>query len=187
MPLLDILTKEYYKSGLKPKSVAARAWFFDVLKQYKVTPSSLLKGEPDTPVSMVGNMFFFRYDAKLKDELPYWDKFPLVIPIDFYPDSFLGLNLHYLGYQERAILLDKLAAVSGNKYLDESSRFQITYDLIRESTKFREVKPCIKKYLYSHVKSQFIKVEPKEWEIAIFLPVQQFVGAKAEDIWEGKA
>ena len=182
--LLDFLTKEYYSSGLKPRSTAARAWFLETLKQYRVTASTLLRGEPSTPVSMIGNMFFFRYDPKFKDVLPYYDKFPLVIPMEFYPDSFLGINLHYLGYRERAVLLDKLSAVSGNKYLDESSKFKITYQLVKESTKFREVEPCVKKYLYSHVKSQFVKVEPKQWEVAIFLPVQQFVGAKPEDIWK---
>ena len=28
---------------------------------------------------MVGNMYMFRYDPKLKESLPYYDKFPLVI------------------------------------------------------------------------------------------------------------
>lgn len=186
MPLLDILTKEYYKSGLKPKSTAARAWFVETIRQYNINPSNILRGEPSTPVSLMGNMFFFRYDAKYKEVLPYWDKFPLVIPIEFYPDSFLGINLHYLGYSERAVLLDKIASVSGAKYIDEGAKLRATYQMVKESTKFREVQPCIKKYLYSHVKSQFVKVEPKQWEVAIFLPVQQFVGAKAEDIWEGK-
>lgn len=186
-PLLDTLTKTYYSSGFKPRTDAARTWFVNKLTQYKITPAELLKGEPSTPVSLFGNMFFFRYDAKWKDELPYWDKFPLVIPIEFYPDSFLGINLHYVGYEARAILLDKLNAISGNKYLDEHSRVRVTYDLVKESTKFREIQPCLKKYLYSHVKSQFLKVEPTEWDVAIFLPVQQFVGAKPEDIWEGKA
>jgi hypothetical protein len=186
--LLDKLTKEYYSSGLRPRSDAARAWFTNHLGQFSnrtINPTNILKGESDTPATMLGGMFFFMYDAKWKDELPYWDKFPLVIPMEFYGDSFLGLNLHYLPYQARAVLLDKLIAVSGNKHLDSKSRFKITYDLVKDARKFREVKPCIKKYLYSHVKSRFVKVEPQEWDVAIFLPVQRFVGAKAQDIWEG--
>jgi hypothetical protein len=187
--LLDQLTKEYYKSGFRPRSDAARAWFIAKLANdytaAQLTPAALLAKEPNTPVSLMGNMFFFLYDAKWKDELPYWDKFPLVIPIDFYSDSFLGINLHYLDYQSRAVLLDKLNAISRNKYLDRNSRLKVTYKLIGHLSKFREVKPCIKKYLYSHVKSHFMKVEPREWDVAIFLPVERFVGEKKEDIWEG--
>jgi hypothetical protein len=178
VPLLDQLTKEYYSSGLKPRSDAARQWFQNkIASDFKnITPTRLLKGEAASHVSLLGGMFFFQYDAKHKDTLPVWDKFPLVIPMEFYPESFLGINLHYLPYQSRAILLDKLIQVSGNKYLNENSRMRVTYDLVRSASKFREVKPCIKQYLYSHVKSQFLHVEPKEWDVAIFLPVQRFVG-----------
>lgn len=187
MPLIDVLTKEYYSSGFKPKTAAARAWFVDTLKQYKVTPSSILRGEQSSPITMVGNMFFFRYDAKLKDKLPYWDAFPLVIPMEFYGDSFLGLNLHYMGYEARARFLDRLVTVRSNPYLNEDGKIRLSYQILKESKKFREVQPCIKKYLYSHVKSQFVKVEQKEWEVAIFLPVQKFIGAPAEDVWDGTA
>ena len=185
MPLLDQLKKEYYSSGFKPKSEAARLWFMNRVQSFKVTPEKLMVGEGNTPFSMLGNMFFFMYDAKWKDELPYWDKFPLVIPMEFYRDSFLGINLHYIDYQSRAILLDKMQAVSSIKRIDEHSRFKVRYDTIRNVARFREVKPCIKKYLYNHVRSPFLKVESSEWEVAIFLPVHRFVGAKAEDIWEG--
>ena len=39
------------------------------------------------------NMFF--YDPKYKKKLPYYDTFPLVLPIERYPDGFLGINFHY--------------------------------------------------------------------------------------------
>ena len=43
-----------------------------------------------------GGMFLFFYNPKLKDKLPYYDRFPLVIPLERYADGFLGINLHYL-------------------------------------------------------------------------------------------
>jgi hypothetical protein len=183
--LLAKFTKEYYGSGLRPRSDSARIWFMSRMQSARITPKQVMAGNSPTADSLLGSMFFFGYDAKFKEELPYWDKFPLVVPMEFYPDSFLGINFHYLGYMERAILLDKLNAASQNRKIDESTRLKITYDTVRNASRFREVKPCIKKYLYSHVKSRFVHVEPKEWEVAIFLPVQRFVGAKAEDIWEG--
>ena len=46
------------------------------------------------PDAVIGRMYFFYYDAKNKDKLPQWDRFPLVLPIERYGNGFLGLNLH---------------------------------------------------------------------------------------------
>ena len=37
------------------------------------------------------NMFF--YDPKFKKTLPYYDSFPLVLPLENYPDGFLRYQL----------------------------------------------------------------------------------------------
>ena len=44
----------------------------------------------------LGGLYFFYYDPKTKDSLPYYDTFPLVLALERYNDGFLGLNLHYL-------------------------------------------------------------------------------------------
>ena len=58
--------------------------------------------------TVIGKMFFFWYDPKHKKTLPVYDRFPLVFPIERYTDGFLGLNLHYLSWGERSVLLNKL-------------------------------------------------------------------------------
>ena len=58
------------------------------------------------------NMFF--YDPKLKQKLPYYDIFPLVLPLKRYSDGFLGINFHYLPIPLRVRLLDKLTDYSNN-------------------------------------------------------------------------
>ena len=62
----------------------------------------------------IGEMYMFSYDPKYKDVLPYYDMYPLVIPIEMYADGFLGLNLHYLPPLARARLLDSLKKVANN-------------------------------------------------------------------------
>ena len=57
---------------------------------------------------LIGGMYFFLYDPKTKEELPYYDRFPLVIPLKREDDGFLGLNLHYLPVPYRIRLLRKL-------------------------------------------------------------------------------
>ena len=48
---------------------------------------------------------------KLKNKLPYYDRFPLTLPIEQYSDGFLGINLHYLSILMRIRLLDRLMII----------------------------------------------------------------------------
>jgi hypothetical protein len=185
-PLLDSLTKEYYKSGFKPKSSEARAWFMGRLQGFSgITASKLMQEQSRmTPKAMIGGMFFFYYDAKLKDTLPYWDKFPLIVPVDFYSDSFHGINFHYLDPWARAALLDKLTQFTSNKSLNADAKLKVSYNYLKSAKKYKEVQPCFKKYLYSQLRSKFLTVQPEEYEVAIFLPVQQFQKATGPEVWE---
>ena len=47
----------------------------------------------------------------------------------------------------------------------------------------KEFKPCFKHYLGKHVKSQFALVPMTEWEIAIFLPIEQFKKKGKQAVW----
>ena len=71
----------------------------------KVILTMDMRGKDTT---MVGKMYFFKYDPKLKGILPQYDRFPLCIPIERYSDGFLGLNLHYIGGSDRSALVEKL-------------------------------------------------------------------------------
>jgi len=132
----------------------------------------------------LGKLFFFYYDPKGKATLPYYDRFPLVIPLELYPDGFLGLNLHYLPLSYRIAFLDKLMdyAVLGDE--GEIMRVRISYDILTASRRFKEFKPCIKKYLTSHIQTKLVAVKPDEWQNAAFMPVHKFVGASPSKVWE---
>jgi hypothetical protein len=131
-----------------------------------------------------GKLYFFYYDPKTKNDLPYYDRFPLVLVLDKQTDGFLGLNLHYLPMRYRVAFLDKLmdyAVVNGNKDIE---RMRVSYDILNASRRFKEFKPCLKKYLYGHVQSKMLMVLPNEWDIAAFLPIQQFRKASANQVWQ---
>jgi hypothetical protein len=131
----------------------------------------------------VGRMMFFFYDPKTKDKLPYYDTFPLVFPIEYYSDGFLGLNIHYLDIGNRLLLLDRLAEYRTSKTINPSTVLKLSYDLIASTSRLTIAEPCIKRYLYSHVRSKFIEVYPQEWDIAAMLPVQQFHKATNRHVW----
>ena len=172
--------------GLTKKSLS---WFQRKVKQAtkgdKVSIKSVLS-RTDLMVAklLTGRMYHFRYDPKWKVKLPYWDTFPLVIPIDSYGDGFDGLNLHYLPVRLRAKLFDALTSVLTDKGLNETARFKLTYSLLSGAKRYRLFKPTYKRYLYSKVKSRFLLIPPEEWQVALFLPTQKFVKAQANQIWK---
>lgn len=133
---------------------------------------------------LMGGLYFFLYDPKTKDDLPYYDKFPMVIPLRRHADGFIGLNLHYLPIRYRIQFMKKLLPMALYNDDDEIKRIRVTYPMLDASSKFREFKPCIKKYLYSQIQSRIIAVEPEEWDIALYLPLQQFRKERAATVWQ---
>lgn len=176
--LFDKFSKEMNSLGMKPRTDNARQWIMSKIGQLKMPSNrSNILNDPKRVASkaFVGHMYFFHYDPKFKDTLPVWDKFPLVIPMDIYSDGFLGLNLHYLDPFNRLALLDRLHDFINNDKYDDSTRFRLSYALLSKSRRYSMIQPCIKRYLFPHVMSSMIYVEPNNWETAIFLPVQKMV------------
>jgi hypothetical protein len=132
--------------------------------------------QQQSSTTIIGKMYFFNYDAKTKNKLPRWDKYPLVFPIERYNDGFLGLNVHYLSSNERSVLLERLTNYATAKNLTEKTRLRLTYDLISSTKRLNSLaRPCIKRYLYSHVRSRFIEIPATEWDRVIQLPLEVFV------------
>lgn len=128
--------------------------------------------------TIIGKMYLFFYDPKLKAILPIYDRFPLVLPIERYGDGFLGLNLHYLAQGTRKALLDTLSAHASNNKMNENTRLRISYDVLNAAKAMTMAKPSIKRYLFNHVRSKFIEIHANEWDKAIELPVELFVRKK---------
>jgi hypothetical protein len=137
----------------------------------------------DIEVRDIGKMYMFWYDAKLKDELPYWDRLPLIFPLEIYKDGFLGINLHYLSPIARARLMDALYSTMNNEKLDDSTHLQIRYQVLKSASRFRGFQPCIKRYLTNHVRSQFINIRPDEWDMALMMPTERFVKSNKQNVW----
>ena len=99
--------------------------------------SGKLLGRPSA-----GRMSMFFYDPKTAQKLPFYDIFPLVLPIDTFRGGFVGLNFHYLPYGLRYKLLEQLQKFATNRKFDESTRLQVTYNAVKN---IGLIKPAIKK------------------------------------------
>jgi hypothetical protein len=133
---------------------------------------------------LMGGLYYFVYDPKGKNDLPYYDRFPLVLPLKRQSDGFIGLNIHYLPLRYRVLFMRKLMNFAIYNDEDEIKRIRITYPMLDASSKLKEFRPCIKHYLYSHIKSRILAVEPNEWDVAMYLPVHQFKKAKPQEVWQ---
>lgn len=133
----------------------------------------------------IGHLYFYAYDPKWKKELPYYDTFPLVIPIDYMKGGFLGVNFHYLPPLMRATLLDELLKFKHKvpaTAWGQREFLKLSYDLLK-GVKTSVYKPTIKRYLFSHLRSRLAQVDFSEWENAVFLPVENFQKASKREVW----
>ena len=182
------------KDAIRTDQVAAKAraagnWFRSIVNRTKgkfsdETPKTILqRSESLVSKSVLGKMYFYSYDPKWKNDLPWYDTFPLVFPIEKYENGFLGLNFHYLAQKHRAILMDQLKMFANNKKYDETTKLKLTYDMLKGFTKIKRARPTVHRYLSSKVKSQYVLVNADEWEVALFLPVERFRKANKKKVW----
>ena len=182
--LLDRIKSSLAKEGLSPRTNASRAWLRAKVNDLKPTSSGLMTDKQRLRTSsMIGRMYFYFYDPKTKDSMPYYDRFPLVIPIEQYNDGFLGLNLHYIHPKHRMVLLDKLSDTTSNDTYDEKTKFKINYRYLSAASRIFEATPCIKRYLFTQIESRFLEITADEWDIAAMLPVESFVGASTSKVY----
>jgi hypothetical protein len=166
------------------------AWFQKNVRQFATsvgaaTPLNVLGANLDkqTRTIMPGQMIMFTYSAKHRDTLPYWDKFPLVLPFSASKTHFTGLNLHYLSPKMRAALLTKLMDNNNTIGRGDKARLNLNWQILNAAGKYPEIAPCIKQYIFGYVKSNFMTVPQADWPIAIHLPLERFEGQQSSSVW----
>ena len=128
----------------------------------------------------VGRLNLFGYNPKLRKTLPYYDVFPLVLPLEAISGGFIGMNFHYLPPLLRTRLWERMQATATDKNFDRNTKFDVTYSDVKN---LNIVKPTIKKYLYSYVQTGFLRINADEAATAIYLPVQRFKKASEARVY----
>lgn len=184
--LFKKLQDEVARKGIARRTEESRKWFMNKARDLNSINRRNLLRDPlleERTRPLVGRMYHYFYDPKHKEDLPYYDRFPLTLMVGPAKDGFYGLNLHYIHPMTRALLLDKLMDVATNKRYNENTRLKINYDILSAATEYREFKPCFKHYLTKHLKSKVVMIPASEWDIAVFLPTEQFKGKNKRSVW----
>ena len=185
--LFQKLELEAFRAGINPRTQESRDWFRRrVQRLTRINRDALMREDEINKRAShsYGSMFMYFYDPKHKNKLPYYDRFPLTIPVEPADGGFRGINLHYLPPVLRAKFLDALLNVTNNKKYDDTTKFRLTYRLLKSARNMSYFKPCLKHYLLEHVRSRFAEVPAPEWEIATFLPTAQWTKASAGKVYQ---
>ena len=181
-------TQTFFDNASTDPNIAkkSRGWFNKEvvrLRQMRPMPRKIMQQDGRSTRLLPGRLYMFQYEAKGADTLPYFDRFPLCFPFEIQSDFFLGLNMHYLPYLLRIRLLDRMMTYASNKKMDSTTRLKFQWNTIRGSARLALAKPAVKKYLKTQVKSQFLQVNPDNWNTAMMLPVERFTGATRDRVW----
>ena len=175
--VLDSARAESGASGVKSVN-----WFREKIQEFgKPGPQQLLRDGRRTKGVNFGTLNMFIYSPKHKDTLPYYDTFPLVLPIGPAAGGFMGLNFHYLPIQMRIRLLDKI--VDGGGSLNVAAQSGKRPILITDYSQLKRIpmaKAIVKHYLTGYVKSDFRAITSGELIVAALLPVQRFQKGSAQ-------
>ena len=185
----------------RQKAQRAAVWFKNKLAKSNERPNAKNRPNPLTgeggnnnnggqpPVQfakrmVIGEMYSFRYDAKHKKTLPFWDANPLIILIGFTANGWYGMNLHYLPPRIRAIFLNRLKDLATNPSNGSRRRLKLTYQLLSNASKFKFFRPTIHQYLKNHVRSNIVLIPYDEWDFAISLPTADWQKASASQVYK---
>lgn len=158
------------------KPIRGQKWVYDRIDRVRETSEGVKLRNKVYP----GSLYFYVYDPKYKETLPYYDRFPCVMPIEPTENGFYGMNFHYLPPILRAKLLDEILRFAVT--YPEKERIQMSYGLLR-GVAGGIYKPTVKRYLRSHVKTMFAEIPVNDWDEVIFLPTEQFAKATKSQVW----
>ena len=174
------------RDDINYSDTTTRDWFRDKAQRswFPMNPASVIRKRQAVPgLPPIGEMVMFHYDPKHKATLPYYDSYPLIFPIQYYNNGFLGLNMHYLPPLFRARLMDALYTRTNNKKFDETTKLRLSLQILTGASKFKYFQPTLHRYLTSHVRSNIVTIDSREWDYTLFLPLARFQKASQQHVW----
>lgn len=164
----------------------SRDWFRTKAGEVSRVDQRSILGDKDRFAAhpKIGEMYLFSYDPKTKDDLPYYDRLPLIFPFRIVGNSVYGINMHYLPPVYRAQLMDALYSLSSDRKYDQNTKLRLSYEILNKASRFRFFKPCVKRYLNNHIRSRLVKIQATEWDMALFLPLERFQKASKQRVFK---
>ena len=98
--------------------------------------------------------------------------FPLVFPLRRFGDSFTGINAHYLPPAFKEDFFNIYNRFAVNDEFDETTLYRMTWSKI---SRFKIMRPLIRQYSLTNIKSRFLVLNADEVPTALSLPLARLV------------
>lgn len=184
--------RQHYGANAKRNIRRSHEWFMNrVSKDMNNKPNKMMlefqhkKTSPLRGRYLIGRMFYFKYDALTKDQLPYWDQFPLVFFFNVVKGDgttwgekgvtyLFGLNMHYLPPKLRMLVFENLIQLRNERQYRAKTRLRLTWKSLKRFGQHRLFQHCVKVYRVDQLQSMLLEIEPQYWEVALFLQTALF-------------
>ena len=184
--------REHFGPEAKRNIKRSHQWFMErVQKDYNVGPKHMMTAFAQNKSSalrgryLFGRLFYYQYDAKTKDDLPYWDKYPLVFFFNARKGDGLefgekgitylwGLNMHYLPPKLRLLVFEELVTLRNERSYRAKTRLKLTWEVLRKFGVHKLYSHCVKVYRSDCLRSQLHEIEPQWWEVIMFMQTARF-------------
>lgn len=187
-PLIARLIKKFHDTTGKQKRHTdfSRRWFRDkatkdlqnVRTARLLTDKKQFKSKPQ-----IGKLYHYVYDPKYKDTLPFYDNFPLVFIVSFAKGGWYALNMHYLPPKLRLVVFTELLRIKSEKRYRPATKLKMSWAALEKFASISFIEPAMKRYLYTHIRSKFIEIEPAAWEVVLTLPTARFKKQSKSTVW----
>ena len=146
--------------GLKKNQIGKQQDYLTIIKNNKRNVKTTLRGQ----------VLLFQY--RPKDKPKFYDRFPLIIVLDFKGRNLLGLNLHYVPPLDRLRLLALMNTLIFNK---NESNFQKTririLSLLNKQIFAKYLGTAVNYYTVENIVGKPKITTPEEWTHFAFLPL----------------
>ena len=195
LKILQSIEKSFYNangSDTRRNTEKSMEWFRkNVTKNYNTARTSQMFLDRDLFKNkmVLGKMYFYEYDALHKDKLPYWDRYPIIIPFSAYKAKngasiVLGINFHYLPPKLRMIAFRSLLEFRSAKAYNNKVKMKITWNKLMSLGKSKYFEHAVKAYRMDRVRSKFVEIPAQSWELSIFLPISRFQKSNKKTVWK---
>lgn len=196
LDILQNIERSYFRqrgTDIRRNTKKSLDWFRKtVTKNYsKVRTARMYRDRDLQKASMtIGKMYFYEYDAKHKDTLPVWDRYPLIIPFNSYTASdgmqiVLGINTHFLPPRLRLAAFRAMLKFRNEKRFRRTTKMKFQWQQLMGIAESDYFKHAVRAYRMDHVRSTFVEIPAQSWELVLFLPLQRFMKGGKSKAWKG--
>lgn len=188
--VLANIEKSFYRandSAKRRNTAKSLKWFSRYIpKNYSRVRTARLFRDRSLTVDMIrpGDMYFAAYDPIHKDSLPFYDEFPILLPWDMWQKNghtyIISINLHFLHPSMRFAAMKALLKLRNEKRYRSSTKMKISWQVLKGLSNSKYFEHCVRIYRLDHFRTKFVKIPPRSWEMAVFLPVARIKGDKSK-------